>query len=344
MNAPKDLIDVVAKSKLLHDFQQAFTEATGLPVGFQSAESWQLPLHGQKNESRFCALMGGQSRSCAHCLQMREKLQEGAAGKPCTMECGAGMAETAIPVRTGDHVIGFLHTGQVFRTAPAAAQFDRAAKLAGKLGLEADVSELHEAYFSTRVMSPERYEASVHLVQTFAEQLSMHAAQILEHERLAEPPVITRAKQYIGAHYEDDLSLEEVAKACHTSTFYFCKLFKRETGINFTEYLSSVRIAKAKDLLANRDLPVSQIAYQIGFQSLTHFNRVFKKTVGTAPTQFRDKLPVRLTPNDIGQPSALHRSEPAAASEPASDTHPIPYQRWSGEAAKSSPSGQLAAA
>ena len=62
----------------------------------------------------------------------------------------------------------------------------------------------------------------------------------------------------------------------NTSTFYFCKLFKRSTGLNFTDYVSRVRIEKAKNLLLNPNLRVSEIAYEIGFQSLTHFNRVFK--------------------------------------------------------------------
>jgi AraC-like DNA-binding protein len=75
------------------------------------------------------------------------------------------------------------------------------------------------------------------------------------------------------------------------SMFYFCKLFKRATGLNFTEYLSNVRIEKAKNLLMNRNLRVSEIAYEVGFQSLTHFNRVFKGSVRQSPSEYRDQLP-----------------------------------------------------
>jgi YesN/AraC family two-component response regulator len=74
------------------------------------------------------------------------------------------------------------------------------------------------------------------------------------------------------------------------STFYFCKMFKRATGLTFTDYLGRVRVEKAKNLLLNPHLRVSEIAYTVGFQSLTHFNRVFRKLTGESPTDFREKL------------------------------------------------------
>jgi AraC-like DNA-binding protein len=81
-----------------------------------------------------------------------------------------------------------------------------------------------------------------------------------------------------------------VAKAVNTSTFHFCKIFKKATGLNFTEYVSRVRVEKARNLLLNPNLRISEIAYEVGFQSLTHFNRVFKKITGQSPTDYRGQL------------------------------------------------------
>ena len=81
-----------------------------------------------------------------------------------------------------------------------------------------------------------------------------------------------------------------MAKAVNSSPFYFCKMFKKGTGINFTEYLSRIRIERSKNLLLNPHLRVSEIAFEVGFQSLTHFNRVFKNTVGQSPTHYREQL------------------------------------------------------
>ena len=74
------------------------------------------------------------------------------------------------------------------------------------------------------------------------------------------------------------------------STFYFCKTFKKTTGLNFTHYVSRVRVEKSKSLLLNRNYRISEIAYEVGFQSLTHFNRVFKRIAGESPTHYRQHL------------------------------------------------------
>ena len=107
----------------------------------------------------------------------------------------------------------------------------------------------------------------------------------------AEPPAIVRAKQFIHDHQGEEISLADVAHAINTSTFHFCKLFKKTTGLNFTDYLSRIRIEKAKSLLLNPNVRISEAAYEAGFQSLTHFNRVFKKVTGSSPTQYRGGLP-----------------------------------------------------
>jgi AraC-like DNA-binding protein len=67
-------------------------------------------------------------------------------------------------------------------------------------------------------------------------------------------------------------------------------MFRKVTGINFTDYLARLRIERAKNLLLNPNLRISEIAYEVGFQSLTHFNRVFKKIVGQPPTEYRLQL------------------------------------------------------
>jgi YesN/AraC family two-component response regulator len=118
----------------------------------------------------------------------------------------------------------------------------------------------------------------------------MISNRIFVEQQNSELPMITRAKEYIQQNQAEDLSLGQVAKAVNTSTFYFCKLFKKVTGLNFTDYVSRVRIEKAKNLLLNPNLRVSEIAFEVGFQSLTHFNRVFKKIIGQSPTEYRAQV------------------------------------------------------
>jgi AraC-like DNA-binding protein len=100
--------------------------------------------------------------------------------------------------------------------------------------------------------------------------------------------MIRRAKAYIASHHADPIGLSHVARVLHVSTFHFCKLFRKATGLTFTQYLGRVRVEKAKHLLLNPHLRVNEIAYAVGFQSLTHFNRLFRVLTGESPTRFRD--------------------------------------------------------
>lgn len=286
----KHLIETLSNSKIYQDYERSFSEATGLPLALRPVESWQLPLHGKRFENPFCALLAQKSRACAACLQVQQRLSESATNEPQTVICPTGLCDIGVPVRLGEQLIGFLTTGQVFCKKPTQTQFSRTAKLLADWGVQTNADELQKAYFDTRILSSRQHESIVKLLSIFAEHLSMVSNQIVMQEQNTEPPVITRAKQFIAEHQTEELSLDEVAKSVHTSKFYFCKMFKKATGINFTDYLSRVRTERAKNLLLNRNLRVSEIAYEVGFQSLTHFNRVFKRILGRSPTEYRSQL------------------------------------------------------
>lgn len=291
MTANETLIKRLANSQLYQDYERAFTDATGLPVSLRPIETWQLPLHGRRGENPFCAIMANQSRTCAACLQMQEALGQAAMRDPATITCDYGLCETAVPVKLGEETIGFLQTGQVMRHKPTNACFNRAAKNAEKLGVDLNEESARQAFLKTPVLSQKRSDSMTSLLAIFADHLSMKGNQLVVQQANLEPPVITKAKKFIEEHHTEELSLGQVAQAVHTSVFYFCKLFKKVTGINFTEFVSRTRIEKAKNLLLNPNLRVSEIAYEVGFQSLTHFNRIFKKIVGQSPTEYRNQLP-----------------------------------------------------
>ncbi len=285
---PNDLLQSLAQSKTFAEYEQAFTGATGLPVSLDSPNAWSMP-HTGKLQNEFCAIMARVNQTCAACLRTQEQLKERAQDCAAHVECEMEMIDSAVSVKLGPEVIGFLQTGQVFCSPPTAAQFARVSERLRAWDVPV-TSQIEAAYFKTPVMSPEQYESMVRLLAIFAEQLSGLANQIALHSDNAEPPMIKRAKDFIHEHQEDDLTLDRVARASHASTFHFCKMFKRATGLTFTDYLSRVRVEKAKHLLANPQRRVSEVAFDVGFQSLTHFNRVFRKVVGTSPTQYRQRL------------------------------------------------------
>jgi AraC-like DNA-binding protein len=103
----------------------------------------------------------------------------------------------------------------------------------------------------------------------------------------AEPVEIWKARKLIRDQSDGELSLTQVARSVNLSANYLSEKFKEVTGINFVRYVGQTRTAKARDLLRNSNLRISEIAFAVGFQSLSQFNRTFKKLSGGPPSAFR---------------------------------------------------------
>ena len=110
------------------------------------------------------------------------------------------------------------------------------------------------------------------------------------HLSRAEPVEIWKARKFIEQHLAEELSLTKVAKAVNISANYLSEKFKKVTGVNFVTYVARARFEKAHVLLEDVDLRISEMGFAIGFQSLSQFNRVFKKLSGKSPTEFRASL------------------------------------------------------
>ncbi len=288
----QSLLKPLSSSQIFKDYERAFGEATGLPLSLSPVDDIQLAHHRRRHENPFCALMAKQNKACASCLQTQHELAQTAQSEPKTVTCFAGLCESAIPLHVGENLIGFLRTGEVLLQAPNERHWARVTRQIVEMGLKGDLAEMRAAYFRSRVVSPKQYESVLQLLRVFAQHLSIVANQVVFRTEHAEAPNITKAREFISQHHAEDLSLETVARAVHMSTFYFCKQFKKATGISFTNYLGRVRIEKAKEMLLNPHARISEVAFECGFQSLTHFNRVFRKLVGEAPTAYREHLPM----------------------------------------------------
>jgi AraC-like DNA-binding protein len=129
------------------------------------------------------------------------------------------------------------------------------------------------------------------LLSIFAQHLSILSNQLVVRREQDESANMARTRQFIETHQAEPLSLGRVAQAANISRHYFCKMFKKATGMNFIDYLSRVRVEKSKTLLLNPNSRISEAAFACGFQSMTNFNRAFKRIVGRSPTQFRESLP-----------------------------------------------------
>jgi AraC-like DNA-binding protein/ligand-binding sensor protein len=293
MKRTAEIVGRIASSEIYKDYEHAFSEATHLPLAIRPVEVWRFALENKKYANPFCAMLAKYNRTCAACLETQKRMDDIPGAAPRTVTCFAGLCDSAVPVKVGESVIGYLQTGQVALRKPSSSQFKRIAKQLIEWGVTVDLGELEDAYHHSRCLAPQQYAAVVKLLETFGKHLSLLANQIVMQDEEAESPLARRARAYILANQADPIDLAKVAQAMHVSTFYFCKMFKKATGLTFTEYLGRVRVEKAKNLLLNPHLRISEIAYDVGFQSLTHFNRVFRQVVGQSPSEYRESKSAR---------------------------------------------------
>lgn len=109
--------------------------------------------------------------------------------------------------------------------------------------------------------------------------------------KVTETDVIVKAKRYISEHWDDaELSLTEVAEQVGLNEKYFTNRFTKETGENFSSYVTALRMQKAKELLKTTTFKVYEISEMTGYRNVEHFNRVFKKLNGVTPAQFRKTM------------------------------------------------------
>ncbi|MDW7657229.1 MAG: response regulator [Bacillota bacterium] len=101
--------------------------------------------------------------------------------------------------------------------------------------------------------------------------------------------VIQVATDYIDAHIGESLSLEEMARIVYLSPVYFSKLFKTETGINFSDYVKKARVGRAIVLMQEIRYKIYDICEQVGYKNIRHFYKVFKQVTGMTPTEYRNK-------------------------------------------------------
>jgi AraC-like DNA-binding protein len=208
---------------------------------------------------------------------------------PHTVTCPFGLTETAVPIKLGEQIVGYLRIGQVLRHIPAKMNTTKVSRELQRCGVEFK-GKIRRAWEKNPLLPPEKYNAIVRLLAFFADQLSALSNQLITEKSNAEPPLVLKARDYIDKHKNEELSLADVAKAAGASVFHFCKVFHKATGLKFTDYVARMRLEDARNRLLNPNLRISEIAYDVGFQSLTQFNRTFKRVFGQSPTEFRARV------------------------------------------------------
>ena len=124
----------------------------------------------------------------------------------------------------------------------------------------------------------------------FVSKMTEACRNINDVKEQKETTIIGKAQQYIIQNFSKELSLEEVSKYVDISPYYFSKLFKEETDQTFVEYLTGLRVEKAKEMLASPSSSIKEVCMAVGYSDPNYFSRIFKKVTGRTPTEYRDHI------------------------------------------------------
>lgn len=98
--------------------------------------------------------------------------------------------------------------------------------------------------------------------------------------------IVQATKEYLESHYAEEITLVDIAAVVNISPQYFSKLIKKTTGFNFIDWLSMLRVKKAKDLLVSTNLTVKEVGFLVGYKDPNYFSRIFKKRNGMTPSEY----------------------------------------------------------
>ena len=225
------------------------------------------------------------ARRCEAC-DRRQHARAGSDGRAKLYTCHAGFYDMAIPLLIQGEHVATISCGQVLPEPPSDDGFARLCQRVSWLGIP--TSRWRRAYDRAPWMPRTRLRHVMRLLEIFARHLCSSAWRIRELEARLEHPAIQKARELIERRFRDaHLQLSDAAGIAGLAIAHFSHLFHRETGVTFTRYVQARRIEEAKYLLTDTALSITDICFACGFNSLTHFNRVFRGGAGCSPSQFR---------------------------------------------------------
>ncbi len=267
----------------------AFSETAQLPVYFAPAPFKDLGIMDQKYANPFCKMVSATERGCGECSSFQKRLTENTQTE-CSQFCEHGLVETTIPIHFDYQLVGYLQTGHIRieehsqKNLKPSAWLDKSCQ--GK-----EKSQLAAFYEETRTLTQRQYDDRIELLKLVGMQIEVFAKDSSVKEK-GETSKIALVIDYLKENFKKKISLETISKKVGISRFYLCKLFLKETGVNLLDYLNGLRLEHAKLQLHEGARKIADVAIESGFQSVPHFNQVFRKRIGVSPKQYLNQFAV----------------------------------------------------
>ncbi|MFC4598713.1 response regulator [Cohnella hongkongensis] len=197
-----------------------------------------------------------------------------------------------------------IRLGQWERIEADVLNFVRSCENEGADLLQAQQRVLELLWIVSRVMLEMGVETDTPIYSFQAQdyrQLIAEAGLLVERMRQAheerqaalEPDTVRLIERYIAEHSHEDITLEAIGRRFDLSPYSISKMFKEQLGVNYIDFLTECRIDKAKRLMTDPDKSLKEITFEVGYHDPNYFSKVFRKTCGVTPTEYRRTLPVR---------------------------------------------------
>ena len=283
----------LVNSTVVREQQMAFTCATGVPLTLAPASVHALA------DGTFCVkgCLGGQSGAMCQRTLLRAEQRAVTRLGPVQYCCPSGLVKILVPVFIAGHYAGMLLAGPLALHSLDGA---RLAKLVGrldKLGLADRAAQLQTTWRYTPRLSSAKCRAAETLLRMFGKYLEEYGKQQLRSHPSRASALLQKIETFLAESQDGEVSLKEVAACVNLSPCHFCAVFKKQTGLTFSQYRMRQRLEKARTLLGDRDRRVSDVAFESGFGSIPYFNRAFRRWFGCSPSQYR----VRALERNLGQ-------------------------------------------
>jgi len=282
--------DSLAGSREFAEFSTILGNLAGITMALNDPDSSRgVFIPGSYNASPLCRLIWSVPAGSARCEACGKGFCDKAAqcGHAICLPCHAGLIDMAIPIFAGERHIATITCGQLLPSPPSESGLKEFIKRNRYLRLP--VQTVRDAFFQAPYMPEEQIDAIQRLLRIFAEQVCNADQRLHELAVTSRPDEVALAKQYIRDHFHETISLDVVADAVGLSPVYLSKRFPKVVGKGFTEYVQTMRVAHAKDLLACSKESITQVALACGFGSLSQFSRVFRKFTKCSPSGYRHK-------------------------------------------------------
>jgi ligand-binding sensor protein/AraC-like DNA-binding protein len=294
-----------------HKIQDWLSEASNLSM--VTVDSMGNPITHYSNFSKHCSLVrskGELNEICQKC-DARGGLEAARMGKPYIYKCHMGLVDIAMPIIIDDKYFGTILVGQiVLKDESGKSHLEKIAE-SSHVDLTDEFRQKLKTYYDTLpVMTMETIQVIASMIFKFAnyfikdayEESLRNTGQLIPEESEIDPsdvkifqikipecdsPILKSALDYIKLNYKERIRLDSMSDLCNISSSYFSKLFNKCLGNNFNNYINIVRIEKACNLLTHTSLPVTMIAFDVGFEDSSYFNQVFKHILGMTPTYYR---------------------------------------------------------